>query len=221
MPARDAPGVPPGCTDPQVVWRIPGAAARCYLTFDDGPDGEWTPRFLDALARAGCRATFFVVGELAVRHGSLLRTALAAGHVLGNHGYRHRHPWTLSREQARREVRDGADAIAQATGVLPAWFRPAHGRLSRSIVDAASAHKQRIALWNLSAVDWGPFATRPRILARLRELCAGDIALMHDGPLRHNQPARTLDVLPPLLALLARRNLEPAALPTSLQCLHE
>jgi len=215
---HDARGVPRGCTDAQVVWRIRGAHARCYLTFDDGPDGEWTPRFLDALARADVRATFFVVGKLAAQHGSLLRAALAAGHVMGNHGYSHRHPWTLSLEQARREVHDGADAIAQATGERPAWFRPAHGRLSRPMVDAASAHAQRIALWTLSAVDWGPFATPQRILARLGALCAGDIALMHDGPLRHNRPARTLDALPRLLALLAQKNLEPAALPTSLQC---
>lgn len=202
----------------RVTWRIRRAQDRCYLTFDDGPDREWTPRFLDALSGADCRATFFVIGKLAMQHGSLLRAALAAGHVLGNHGYGHRHPWTLSREQARREVGDGADAIAQATGGRPTWFRPAHGRLSRSIVDAAGAHTQRIALWSLSAVDWGPFATSQRILARLGALCAGDIALMHDGPLRHNRPARTLEALPRLLALLAQKNLEPAPLPTSLQC---
>jgi peptidoglycan/xylan/chitin deacetylase (PgdA/CDA1 family) len=208
-------------TAPQVVWRIHPAGTRCYLTFDDGPDAEWTPRFLEALARADCRATFFVIGRLAVQHGSMLRAALGAGHLLGNHGYGHRHPWTLGREQARREVRDGADAIAQATGARPGWFRPAHGRLSRSIVDAASVDGQRIALWTLSAVDWGPCAAPRRIRARLGELRAGDIALMHDGPLRRNRPAGTLLVLPWLLAQLAQRNLEPATLPTSLQCLDE
>jgi peptidoglycan/xylan/chitin deacetylase (PgdA/CDA1 family) len=212
---------PGAAGSPHVVWRIQGAGARCYLTFDDGPDGEWTPRVLDALAHADRRVTFFVVGQLAARHGSLLRAVLAAGHVLGNHGYGHHHPWTLTREHARREVRDGADAIAQATGERPAWFRPAHGRLSRSIVDAAGENGQRIALWTVSAVDWGPFASPRRILARLVTVGAGDIALMHDGPMHRNQPVCTLQVLPRLLAHFAHRNLEPAPLPTSLQCRDE
>lgn len=206
---------------PHVVWRIDGRGDCCYLTFDDGPDREWTPRILDALAAAGCRATFFVVGALAVRHASLLREALAAGHAVGSHGYGHRHPWTLGAEQARHEVRDGADAVAQVTGRSPAWFRPAHGRLSRPVVDAAREHGQSIALWTVSAVDWGPFAAPRRIIARLAALRAGDIALLHDGPLRHNAPGSTLGALPQVLALLRQRTLEPLPLPTPLQCADE
>jgi peptidoglycan/xylan/chitin deacetylase (PgdA/CDA1 family) len=203
------------------VWRIEGAPGRCFLTFDDGPDREWTPRFLDALARAGARATFFAVGKLAATHGSVLRAVLAAGHTVGNHGYSHRHPWTLHGPQAHREVQDGADAVAQATGVRPAWFRPAHGRLTRAFVESASTNGQRIALWSVSAVDWGPLAAPHRVLARLRILRAGDIALMHDGPLRHNAPGCTLHALPRLLALLDGAKLEPASLPTPLQCRDE
>jgi peptidoglycan/xylan/chitin deacetylase (PgdA/CDA1 family) len=39
---------------PLCVHRGPGAGLRVALTFDDGPDPEWTPRVLDVLARAGC-----------------------------------------------------------------------------------------------------------------------------------------------------------------------
>jgi peptidoglycan/xylan/chitin deacetylase (PgdA/CDA1 family) len=200
-------------TIPQVVWRLEQARDRCYLTFDDGPDPEWTPRFLEVLAAARCRATFFVIGALAARHATLLREALDAGHAIGNHGYRHLHPWTLRRAQAQREVCDGAEAIAQVTGHRPGWFRPAHGRLSRPIVDAAREQGQPIALWTVSAVDWGPCVTPRRILDRLGALRAGDIALLHDGPLRHNAPGCTLRALPGLLALLSRMNLRPARLP--------
>jgi peptidoglycan/xylan/chitin deacetylase (PgdA/CDA1 family) len=33
------------------------------LTFDDGPDPQWTPAILDVLARHGAHATFFVIGS--------------------------------------------------------------------------------------------------------------------------------------------------------------
>ena len=49
--------------------------ARVALTFDDGPDPDWTPLVLDALAAAGASATFFVIAPRAVlgEPGELLR----------------------------------------------------------------------------------------------------------------------------------------------------
>ena len=200
---------------PGVVRRIETPEPRCYLTFDDGPDPQWTPRVLDALAHAGVRASFFVIGRLAQRSAGLLRRIRAAGHVVGNHAYSHRHPWTLTRARARAEARTGTDAIAQALGERPLWFRPPHGRLGAFLVEAAREDGQRIALWSVSAVDWGPLATPERILLRLRALRAGDIVLMHDGPLRHNRPDHTLQVLPTLLAALVAEGPEPAPLPAA------
>jgi peptidoglycan/xylan/chitin deacetylase (PgdA/CDA1 family) len=201
---RDAPGV---------VRRLDDGSGHCYLTFDDGPHPDWTPRVLDVLARADVRATFFVIGRLAQQSPALLREIRAAGHVIGNHGYSHRHPWTLTRARARSEVRAALDTIAQVLGERPQWFRPPHGRLGAYLVEAAREEGQRVALWSVSAVDWGPLATRERIQARLGALRAGDIVLMHDGPLRHNRPDRTLQVLPSLLAALTRDGPAPAPLP--------
>jgi peptidoglycan-N-acetylglucosamine deacetylase len=193
--------------------RLPDASGRCYLTFDDGPDPKWTPRVLEALALAGVQASFFVIGRLAATAAPLLREVHAAGHTIGNHSFSHAHPWTLSRERARSEVRDGADAIAQALGTRPEWFRPPHGRLGLHVLDAAREEGQLIALWSVSAVDWGPLASPHQILNRLRLVRTGDIVLLHDGPLRHNRPDNTVRILPVLLALLANNGPTPAALP--------
>ncbi len=195
------------------VMRFDGGAPRCYLTFDDGPDPQWTPRVLDALAAAGMRATFFVLGRLALQHAGLVRSALAQGHAIGNHSFSHGHPWTLTRAQARNEIRSGADAIADVTGERPAWYRPPHGRLGWHGLEFAQLEKQRLVLWSVSAIDWGPLASTRRIVDRLQRVRAGDIALLHDGPLRHNRPDRTLPGLPALFAALARAGLESAALP--------
>lgn len=200
-------------SDCLIYRRLPDASGRCYLTFDDGPDLTWTPRVIESLALAGVRATFFVLGNLAGGGASLLREAHAAGHTVGSHGFSHRHPWTLSPRRARAEVRDGADAIAQVLGTRPEWFRPPHGRLGPFLGEAVREAGQRIALWSVSAVDWGPLATPHGIYNRLRLVRTGDIVLMHDGPLRHNRPDITLRVLPVLLAALASHGPTPAGLP--------
>ena len=196
-----------------VVRTLPTAATTLFLTFDDGPDPEWTPRVLDVLAQCEVRATFFVLGRLASRHQTLLRRALGLGHALGNHSYAHRHPWLLSARSARAEVRDGADAVAQATGAWPRWYRPPHGRLGRYGRDAARECGESIALWSRSAVDWGPLASGASVARRLDGIGPGEIVLLHDGPLRHNHPACTLAALPVVLEALGRRGLQSAPLP--------
>lgn len=196
-----------------IVRRLPSPATTFFLTFDDGPDPGWTPRVLDLLARYEARATFFVLGRLASRHPPLLRRALALGHAIGNHSYAHRHPWLLSARSAHAEVRDGAEAIAQATGAWPRWYRPPHGRLGRYGRDAARECGESIALWSRSAVDWGPLASRAAVARRLEGVGAGEVVLLHDGPLRHNHPGCTLAALPGVLETLKGRGLRSAPLP--------
>jgi peptidoglycan-N-acetylglucosamine deacetylase len=196
-----------------VTRRFTGATKSIYLTFDDGPDPHWTPRVLAVLERHRAHATFFVVGQLVRRFAPLLREAHAAGHAIGNHAWSHRHPWSLDRARARHEVRAGADAVAQALGHRTGWFRPAHGRLSPWLVDAVRAEQQRIALWSVSALDWGPFGVPERIVHRLVAAGAGDIALLHDGPWLQNRPASTVRALPAVLQRLQQDDLRPMPLP--------
>lgn len=199
--------------DRLVVDRLPAAAGGCYLTFDDGPDPHWTPRVLRVLEQFDVRATFFVIGRLAREFGPLLREIRAAGHTIGNHAWSHRNPWTATHAQARHEVGAGADAITAALGERPAWFRPPYGRLSATLAAAARAEGERIALWSLSAQDWGPFGAPQRIESRLRGAAAGDIVLMHDGPWLDNRPSSTLRVLPAVLERLLRDGPLPLPLP--------
>lgn len=187
-------------------------AGTLWLTFDDGPDSEWTPRVLDLLAAAGMRATFFVVGQLARATPALLRRAAAEGHAIGNHSWSHRHPWLLSSSAARGEVRDGAAAIADILGRAPAHYRPPHGRLRRCALEEARESGQALVLWSVSAVDWGPLGFASRIGARLAKVKPGDIVLMHDGGSGINRPDQLALVLPGFLARLRQRNLSAAAL---------
>jgi peptidoglycan/xylan/chitin deacetylase (PgdA/CDA1 family) len=183
-----------------------------YLTFDDGPDTEWTPRMLDVLAKAGARATFFVIGQAARRAPELVRRAASEGHMVGNHSWSHRHPWLLSESTARQEVRDGAAAIADIIGRETSFFRPPHGRLRRCMIDEAENHGETVVLWSRSAIDWGPLGHPAGIRRRLLAIRPGEIVLMHDGRRRHNRPQQTSQVLPEVLDRIRELDLNPAPL---------
>ncbi|TBV82803.1 MAG: polysaccharide deacetylase family protein [Desulfobulbaceae bacterium] len=185
---------------------------RVYLTFDDGPDGRWTPRVLEILAQAKVCATFFVIGRLALKQAALVRLIAAGGHELGNHTWSHRHPWMLSATAARQEVRDGAAAIAELIGRPPKFFRPPHGRLRRRMIEEAERGDQALTLWHRSAVDWGPLGSARGIARRLDATRAGEIVLAHDSGRGINHPAELVKALPEFLANLGRRGLVPSSL---------
>jgi len=184
-----------------------------HLTFDDGPDPEWTPRVLDVLERAQVRATFFAIGEQAQRSPELVRKIHSAGHAIGNHTYSHRHPWFMSTRNARSQVRDGAKALSDVIGAAPKYYRPPHGRYRHCMSDEARRCGEQVVLWDVSAIDWGPLGTAAHIEKRLAAVTGGEIVLMHDGRNQHNRPDQLLEILPAFLQQLSARGLRAELLP--------
>ena len=182
--------------------------ASIYLTFDDGPDPDFTPRVLDVLGEAQMHATFFVIGTQAHRWPELVRRAAQEGHAIANHSFSHRHPWLMSTRAARTEVRRGAEVVSDVVGRSPTLFRPPHGRMRSCMREEAEQTGQKTLLWNLSAIDWGPFGRAPRIADRLSRIQPEDIVLMHDGRNEHNKPDELLKVLPQLLSELRARGMQ-------------
>jgi peptidoglycan/xylan/chitin deacetylase (PgdA/CDA1 family) len=188
---------------------LPGAGVA--LTFDDGPHPEGTPAILELLARAGARATFFLVGEQVQRRPALAAEILAAGHVVGLHGYRHRLQLRQSRAQVQTDLALGAAALQDATGAAIAWHRPPYGIYSATGLSAVRAAGWRPLLWSRWGKDWRRATTPARIAARAtRSVSAGDVILLHDADFysAHNSHRRTADALPLILAQLARRKLD-------------
>ena len=72
-----------------VIRRVGQVPKKLALTFDDGPDPEWTPQILDILKAKHVPATFFVIGENMEAHPGLVQRILREGHEVGNHTYTH------------------------------------------------------------------------------------------------------------------------------------
>jgi peptidoglycan/xylan/chitin deacetylase (PgdA/CDA1 family) len=80
---------------------VPGKVA---LTFDDGPDPEWTPQILDVLKRKHAVATFFMIGQNAAANPDLVRRVVNEGNEVGNHTYSHPNIANIPTAVARLEL---------------------------------------------------------------------------------------------------------------------
>lgn len=67
----------------------PSAQKIAYLTFDDGPSANITPKVLDILKQENIKAVFFVVGKDAVAHPDIIKRTINEGHSIGSHTYSH------------------------------------------------------------------------------------------------------------------------------------
>lgn len=188
-----------------------GGGQRVALTFDDGPHPEFTPRVMHVLEELHVHATFFLVGSRVAAAPQLARALLAAGHELGNHGYGHRHAWSLGPWGTREDVRRGREAILSATGREPAFYRPPWGFCNLATFRAAG--ECQLALWSVAPGDW--VADRPATdLTRytLERCTAGSVVLLHDAPWGTRRADALLEALPPMVAGLRSRGLEPVTL---------
>ncbi len=195
-----APVLPSAAAALSLPRTLPGAAGVA-LTFDDGPHPEGTPAILELLARAGARATFFVVGEQVRRRPQLTAEVAAAGHVVALHGHRHRLQLRMTTEQVREDLARGVAAIEDALGAAPAWHRPPYGIYSPGGLEATRQAGLRPLLWSRWGKDWRKFTTPRRIADRaLAGVLPGDVILLHDADFysareSHRRTARALALM--------------------------
>jgi len=201
-----------------VAVRAAGARHAIALTFDDGPHPEHTPRVLDALAAHDARATFFVVGDRARAHPSVVRAIASAGHALGLHSSTHDRLFA-ARSTARlvADLRANRAVVEDAIGAPVALVRPPVGLTSPSVAAAVRALELRVVGWSARAYDGVGSPSPATILRRLApDLAAGAIVLLHDARERGDDAPPALPALSGLFAELARRELTSVTVPALL-----
>jgi peptidoglycan/xylan/chitin deacetylase (PgdA/CDA1 family) len=189
------------------VWRGSRAHPLATLTFDDGPDPETTPRILDALAEHGVRGAFFLIGRRAAAAPSLVRQIVAGGHDLGNHTWSHRSLWLCGPRATRREVMDGHDAIAQAAGQPPRYFRAPWGMTNLALFPLLRRLATPCVFWSVQP-EGGRAADPARQIARcVRRAGPGAILDLHDADGVPGAGARLAAALPGIVGALRGRGL--------------
>lgn len=194
-----------------VAWRGPGGARRMAITFDDGPSAS-TPAILDALAAAGARATFFVLGRQARAFPDVIARMAREGHQIANHGDDHGILVFRGAGHVRRQLRLCERAVEDAAGpgAMSRLFRAPHGFRGPATWPAARAAGYRLAGWTTGVFD----SAEPgvdAIVARCNPaMRPGSVLLLHDADGWDPDRSRpqTAAAVPRILTLARERGLE-------------
>ncbi len=92
------------------------ADGEVVLTFDDGPSRAYTRPILEALAAQCTKATFFMVGQMALADPEMVREVARRGHTVATHTWSHANLASLSQARAQDEIELGFSAVQQALG---------------------------------------------------------------------------------------------------------
>ena len=181
----------------KVTWRRDDAFV--YLTFDDGPIPEVTPKILEILRQKQVKATFFVVGDNVRKHPDLLQQILADGHRVGNHTFHHLPGLQTSLAEYLRDVSacDELLAAAQSDNPLRPLFRPPYGRIRASQLRELRNAGYEVVLWDVLTHDYNACYTPEKMCEIVRRYTRkGSIVVFHDS-VKSNE--RMLSALPQVI----------------------
>ncbi|MDR0943544.1 MAG: polysaccharide deacetylase family protein [Ruminococcus sp.] len=158
----------------------PGAGV--VLTFDAGYENGYTVKILNSLAEKGVHAIFFVTGDYAKDNKALIRRMIDDGHIIGNHGMKHKSIPGLSGEALTADIMTLHDYIKTEFNYDMIYFRPPCGEFSEKSLSAVSDLGYTTLMWSFAYVDWEE-NNQPDPDAALKRICEaaheGEIMLLH------------------------------------------
>jgi peptidoglycan/xylan/chitin deacetylase (PgdA/CDA1 family) len=160
------------------------------LTFDDGPDERNTGRLLDVLREFRVPATFFVVGNQALKARELVKREASEGHQIGIHSFTHPHFEALTPAEAEEEIESTRELLVGLVGSRSVLFRAPYepylrlGRATdRAILDMAVRNDCSYIGGLVNSDDWqrkGADVIAARVIADVTA-GVGKVVVLHDG----------------------------------------
>ncbi|MDD4759388.1 MAG: polysaccharide deacetylase family protein [Bacteroidaceae bacterium] len=160
---------------PDALWRMSKHERAVYLTFDDGPIPEVTPRVLDILDTYHIKATFFMVGDNVRKHPAEFQMVKDRGHRIGNHTFNHI-------GGLRHGIRGYLNNIDKADTYLHTdLVRPPYGWLKWEQYFFLRRHYQ-LVMWDLVTRDYSKRLNAKQVLWNVRHYTRpGSIITFHDS----------------------------------------
>ncbi|WP_053978223.1 polysaccharide deacetylase family protein [Mangrovimonas xylaniphaga] len=173
------------------------------ITFDDGPNPEFTPRVLDLLEAHKAKATFFCIGKHIASYPEIFQRILDEGHTVGNHTFSHTNGFGfLPTAKVVSELLQTNAVAKKHSGLVLNLYRPAFGVTNPNIAKALKILGMQSIGWNKRSLDTTSIS-EAQILRRItKRLKAGDVILLHDTS------EKSVRVLEQLLLFLRQKNLE-------------
>jgi peptidoglycan/xylan/chitin deacetylase (PgdA/CDA1 family) len=151
---------------------------KVAITFDDGPNPDYTEILLAGLKEREVTATFFLIGREAEKYPEIVKKIHEDGHLIGTHSYEHVNLCNLTDEAAMEQVDKTNQIIYELTGEYPQYIRPPFGNWKKDL-DYKTTMME--VLWDVDPTDWATdnaAVIAARVIENVEE---NDIILLHDA----------------------------------------
>ncbi len=195
----------------------PESKKEIALTFDDGPDLQFTPKVLDVLKEYNIKATFFLVGFKMQRHPEVVRRIYEEGHSVGNHTFSHPDFNLLTKEEVFEKQIERCEAVFNELLLIqPTMIRPPYGKIKDEQIKFLGEKGYRIIDWSIDTYDWDEKQnSKEEIMERISSYAhEGAIILMHSGG---DNKENTIRALPEIIKDLREKGYEIVTVPEMLK----
>ena len=199
--------------EPYRVGRYGYSPKQVAITFDDGPDPEWTPKILDVLKQKKATATFFLIGIQTDKFSGLAKRIYAEGHTIGNHTFTHPDVSGISTGYMKVELNLTERLFASMMGIRATLMRPPYA------IDEEPDTSDQVRPLEIpqemgyitvgNRIDPNDWSDNPRRSAeqisayvlshlppcKLENLRCGNIVLLHDGGGNRAETVRALPMI--------------------------
>ncbi|QBL09608.1 polysaccharide deacetylase family protein [Rheinheimera sp. D18] len=168
---------------PQTILRRKYSPAQkaLYLTFDDGPHPDVTPKLLALLDTFNAKASFFLIGVNANQYPELVREIAQRGHTVANHSYQHLLLPKLNLQQQLDEINQSKHIIESILQQPCVFFRAPRGMWTVRVLMSLRKMGIKAVHWSRDSFDYKKLAPREIVKNLLdKPVIAGDIVLFHD-----------------------------------------
>lgn len=170
-----------GVNKPSIVNHFITDSKEIALTFDDGPDCNNTPKILSILDQYNIKATFFVLGQNAIKYPYIIKDILNKGHCIGLHTYSHPNFNHLTKSEIENEIKLNQKVVADIINYKPTIIRPPYGIVTDDFLCICAKMGLSVFTWSKDSFDWKTKNSSYQIVRNVTEdIKKGSIILMHD-----------------------------------------
>ena len=167
--------------------QVPNGKKLVALTFDDGPYPPYTQKLLDVLEKKQVKATFFMVGNNAVKNSEVVTLVTSKGHEVALHAEEHKDFLKLNEQELVGNILRGKKLLEELIGKPVKYLRPPHGFRDWAVMEAASDAGLKVVNWSVIPRDWTNPGAQEIVDRVCKNVTPGAIVLLHDG----DAPAQT------------------------------
>ena len=189
----------------------PRKEKKVAFTFDDGPDDNFTPQFLDVLKEKEVKGTFFIIGKRVEAFPDIMKRIVDESHQVGNHTWSHPNLVKLPLDKVKEEVvktEKLLETYVKESKENVKLFRSPYGSIDPERVELLGEMDYKIVAWNVDSLDWKGLSAAEVKTNVLENVTNGSIILQHSAGGPGEDLSGSVKALPEIIDVLKKEGFE-------------